>query len=222
MGLKIKLEILKIIYEYSKKKKIIDKYAIDKIIEIVADSKNLNDYIKNVSYTTDRGINVGNYNVANKELSIAISSQAIAPLLENLNQSISHFTDYEAFMAKNFYLCQFILHELEHVYQNKVLEQGTNDSIENTIIRTCFIIKHALDNPDLFNNLLNQSPDDLEKLNINMHDLMFYTTYNPYLYSQTYEFNPIERLAEIKSLTTIKTSLETIKDSVPNLYKILL
>ena len=47
----MELEILKLIYDYSVNRKLIDPKFIDKLIEIVVSKKSLNDYVRNVEFT---------------------------------------------------------------------------------------------------------------------------------------------------------------------------
>lgn len=212
MGFKnIEKEILKIIYAYSANERIIDDEAISRLIEVVVNERKLNSYLKLVTVTealekSDHMITCASYNLIYKTMEI--DYDGITRVLQNNEQYSDSLNNIEFLMLQNITIIQIILHELEHVYQNKLSEQYDINTIESKLINVCFQLENAIKNPDILDAMLN-------RLNTNLFFLM---DYYRKIYKDTYIYNPSERLAELNSYFLVKDSIKQLKNQFPRLY----
>jgi hypothetical protein len=110
-------------------------------------------------------------------------------------------------MAKNLCVAQSVLYELERAYQSKVFDNGSQDEIETALIRNSFYPgKRDLNMEEIYSSL--EKTTEYIRNSINERSR----------YYELYDFNPSERLASINSYSTIKNSLTSIKEEIPNLY----
>lgn len=210
----MELEILKLIYDYSTKGKLADIKFVDKLIEIVVSKKSLNNYVRNVQFTNrfeknDDEVISAAYNPLSMEILIDYESIQIA--IENKSYYDQLFHTLEQAMFRNITITQTILHELEHAYQIKQVDNKSDDSIEAKLVNASFVLEHAMKNPRFLNALLNGE--------IPTKNFISYIIQHKKLYEQYYHFNPTERLAQVKSFKTIINSIEPIKNYIPNLYE---
>ena len=118
-------ELLRMVYDYSKKGKILDSNAIESIVDIVVRNRDLNDYVKRINFKKANPLNKDNelmfmgYNFQNKQINVYCDSLNEFILLNN---SLL----YNGIYKLNFSLLQFILHELEHSNQHKVMDYNNN------------------------------------------------------------------------------------------------
>ncbi len=143
-------EILKLIYDYSKKNRMIDLAYINQLIEIVANSMELNPYIGNTVF-----LKTGEKRKVEKnKLSISLANEEeFADLTYNfINHDITVYIDkipkiYQAIdrinlnsdempYFKTILYTQRILHELCHANQEKTLQEK-KDSFEAKILEPC-------------------------------------------------------------------------------------
>ncbi len=210
----MELEILKLIYDYSINGRLVDKIFINKIIEIVVKKKDLNNYIRNVYYTNsleknDNGVVCAAYSTIRKEM--VIDFESIKIVIENKSYYDQLFHSFEQIMFRNLTITQFILHEIEHAFQNKQSDNKSDNSIETRLIKACLMIEQAIKNPNFLKGILTKE--------IPTHDFIVYILQSKKLYEKYYNLNPIERLAQINSFRTIVNSIEPIKQYIPNLYE---
>ena len=214
----MELEILKLIYDYSKKRKLVDTIFIDKLIDIVVQKKGLHDYVKNVAYSNevkgqDEGITCAGYQPFTK--SISIYFQAIKYVLEKESRYDILFSEIEKLIFRNITITQFILHEVEHADQMKKKDNKEDNTIETKIIKASFVfdsvLNNAISNPNL--------EADIQSGKISLQRLFSILSLRNKYYSELYRFNPIERLAQINSYSTIVNSLDKIKNYIPALYE---
>lgn len=210
----MELEILKLIYDYSIKGKLVDLIFVDKLIGIVVSKKSLNDYVRKFRYTNkldknDFDVLCASYNPLTNE--ILLDSESIQILLDRRSYYDSLFSSLEQIMFRNLTITQIVLHELEHAYQNKQADDKKNNSIETRLISASFVLQQALKNPKFLNLIFGGE--------IPEKDMIIYILQNRELYKQYYSLNPTERLAEINSLRTIVNSIESIKEYIPALYE---
>ncbi len=210
----MELEILKLIYDYSANGKLVDTKFIDKIIEIVVSKKSLNNYVRSVQFTNkldknDYGVACAAYDLLSMKILVDYESIQIA--MENRSYYDQLFHTLEQVMFRNLTITQYILHELEHAFQNKQADDKSDDSIEAKLVNASFVLEQAMKNPRFLSALL--------KGKIPTQDFIAYMVQNKELYKQYYHLNPVERLAQVNSFRTIINSIEPIKEYIPNLYE---
>lgn len=210
----MELEILKLIYDYSVNGKLVDVKFIDKIIEIVVSKKSLNNYVRSVQLTNkldknDYGVACAAYDLLN--MKILVDYESIQIVMENESYYDQLFHTLEQVMFRNLTITQYILHELEHAFQNKQADNKSDDSIEAKLVNASFALEQAMKNPRFLTALLNGE--------IPAKDFIAYMIQNKELYKQYYRLNPTERLAQVNSFRTITNSIEPIKEYIPNLYE---
>lgn len=145
--------ILKIIYDKSINSKIIDINDIDKILELLIDEKQLNNYILNMEVQPIRSNTLASYSSYSKK--ITIYSRTIELMLKNIESNILNINNFEKILYKNLLLIQVILHEIEHANQEKI--SYTENTLEAFIIRMAYTIDDSY-----FETLYEYSP--LERL----------------------------------------------------------
>lgn len=206
--------ILKLVYDYSVNGKLVDIKFVDKIIEIVVSAKSLNDYVHSVQFTNkldknDYEIACASYNFLN--MNILIDYESIQIVMKNMSYYDQLFHTLEQIMFRNLKITQYILHELEHAFQNKQIDNKFDDSIEAKLANASFVLEKAMKNQRFLTALDNGE--------ISEGDFIGYILKNRELYKEYYQFNPIERLAQVNSFKTIVNSIEPIKEYIPNLYE---
>ena len=210
----MELKLLKLVYEYSRSKRYVDKHFIEELISIVVDNKDLSTYVRNFEFTDKfqkdwNSITVAGYQpLLNK---IVIDFQSVVVMMDNLSKYDCLFDSVELYMYRNLVITQFVLHELEHASQFKLANDKHNKSIEARFSRAFYVLQLAYlyphDYVKFFEEILkNCSLDE-------------YMDRSQIIYGETYEFNPIERLAQVNSYKSILSALEPIKSSIPNLYE---
>lgn len=210
----MELEVLKLIFDYSVKGKLVDSKFIDKIIEMVVSKRHLNDYIRNVRFTnklekSSDELYIATYNPLSKQ--ILVDYESIQIDMERRSYYDQLFCSLEQIMFRNLTITQYILHEIEHAFQNKQLDNKSDTSIEVKLVKAGFILSQAIKNPRVLNALLNGK--------ISVQDFINYRQKNIELYKQYYNLDPIERLAQVNSFRIIVDSIEPIKGYIPNLYE---
>lgn len=173
-------KILKIIYDKSINNRIIDINDINKILELMINEKQLNNYILNIDVQPVRSNNLASYSNYSKK--ITIYSRTIKLMLKNIESNILNISDFEKVLYKNLALVQVILHEIEHANQEKI------SYIENTFEAFVIRMTHIVDNS---------------------------------YFESLYEYNPQERLAEIKSFIEVISLISSIKNKLDKLPSVL-
>ena len=149
---KINVEnILKIIYDKSFNNKIIDINDIDKILELLINEKQLNNYILNIDVQPIRSNNLASYSNYSKK--ITIYSHTIELMIKNIESNILNISNFEKTLYKNLSLVQVILHEIEHANQEKI------SYIENTLEAFIIRMAYTVDN-SYFESLYEYSPQE--------------------------------------------------------------
>lgn len=210
---KMELEILKLIFDYSKAGRFPDHYFLDKVVEIVVKKRDLNDYVKNTVFIdkldgAESDKTFASYNYLRKQISVYY--WPIQIMCQKNSRYDSLFNPIERMLYHNINITQCILHELEHATQYKTADDHENTSIEAKLIRTASLLKRTLKNPK-FNELLLSGKISPKSLEIYLKDYRN-------LYKKNYEINPMERMAQINSYRTIINFLEFIKKQIPMLF----
>lgn len=143
--------ILKIIYDKSINNKVIDINDIDKILELLINKKQLNDYILNIDVQPIRSNNLASYSSYTKK--ITIYSCMIELMLNNIENNILNISDFEKILYKNLSLLQVILHEIEHANQEKILYVENN--LQSFILRMAYTVDNFC-----FESLYEYSPQE--------------------------------------------------------------
>ena len=153
----MELELLRIIFDYTKQRKLIDRNFLDKFIEIVVDYKNLDDYVKVIIFSEeiqsrDNGIVLASYNHLLK--CIRVNYYAVVEYLEHFENKYCYFTDFENLFLKNLKIVQLMLHELEHANQFNKCDNGSN--YESMILRESLFIAKA----ELYKKAYKYAPEE--------------------------------------------------------------
>lgn len=202
-------KLLRLIFDYSKNGKLVDKAYLEKLIDLVVDSKGISKYVQNseiVSNATEEtmdGILLAEYR-PNRKL-IRIYSEAMERMLEEHDRYQVLFNGIEQIFYKNVFITQIILHELEHANQRKIIEK--DDTLESKILKTSITNIDI----DLVSTLLNEG--------FTLDQILYYIRREQTLREEHYLLLPDERLAEIRSHQEIARTLEPIKEYTPNLIE---
>lgn len=200
-------KLLRLIFDYSKNGKLVDKAYLEKLIDLVVNSKDISKYVQNseiVSSGTEEtmdGILLAEYR-PNRKL-IRIYSEAMERMLESHDKYQELFNGIEQIFYKNVLITQIILHELEHANQRKITEK--EDTLESSILKASLTV---IDEEMLF-KLLSQG--------FTAEQVSRYVRAEKRLRAENYLILPDERLAEIRSHQEIVGTLEPIKEYTPNL-----
>lgn len=127
--------ILEIIYNLSINNNLLNIYKIDKILEILIDKKNLNEYILNIDVQQIRSNNLASY--SNYYKKIIIYSNVIKKMINNIDKNLKIENSLTKNMYINLSILQVILHELEHVNQERIINYNT---LEAFILRISQIV----------------------------------------------------------------------------------
>jgi hypothetical protein len=199
----MKSKLLRLIFDYSKNGKLVDKAYLEKLIDLVVNSKDISKYVQNseiVSSGTEEtmdGILLAEYR-PNRKL-IRIYSEAMERMLQEL------FNGIEQIFYKNVLITQIILHELEHANQRRIIEK--EDTLESKVLKTSVTNIDI----DLVSTLLNEG--------FTIDQILYYIRREKTLREEHYLLLPDERIAEIRSHQEIVRTLEPIKEYTPNLIE---
>ena len=204
----MRTEILKLVYDYSIKGKLADYKFIYKLVMIVANKKGTNNYVKSIIFDNDKDTAYSTYNIFERQ--IIVHNRAISYFFNHKYSIDSELHDYEKIMWRNLKVAQIILHELEHAYQSKVFDEKNNITLEEKIISICLQSTKIFEEPTFLKQI------EIGEVSIQEALLKLLNMKN--MYEQNYKFNPLERLAQIKSLNILVSSLEIIQHHAPKLY----
>ena len=211
----LELRLLKLVYDYSIKRKLVDNHFIEQLLDLMISANNLGDYVKSFSVTNGLpkdetgAITVAAYRFVKKE--VLIDYESINFIMDNRGIYDCLFQELEQYMFRNLLITQFLLHELEHAIQNKKANDKSDNTIDAKLIRACFELEQVLKNPNFMDGVL--------KNHQSIKDLTNYISYNKELYRLYYDLNPTERLAEFNSYRLIVHFLKEIQQHIPNLYE---
>ena len=209
-------KILRLIYDYSINDKIGDHHFIDKIVEIFISENDLNDYLcGNVIYydqitsSDDEHKLIAGYDVLTRQ--IKINSLGFDNRIGDFKEQILKFAPNERCFFINALISHIVLHELQHVAQNKKYNSDLNDT--ETIL-----CKLGLRDNYLYGDVF-KTCDFLRSLG--MTDAEIYDLYNKRkaLMDTYYKYSPTERMAEIRTHEFLRTLFSKIKDKAPNVHQ---
>lgn len=204
--------ILRLIVDYSRKGRIIDKRYIDTVIDIVVNSLSLNGYVRNTYFKKEGkkekpskgkiSIQLANesdfadlaYNFINHDITVYIDK---IPKIYQQVDEINFDANELAYFKTTFYT-QRILHELDHAYQEKMVQE--EDSLESKILN--------LSIPKV--TITNESSVDKKR------EMLAKSIMRMVIYMQNYEYCPHERMAEINSQQRLISILSSSTIKLPN------
>ena len=202
-------DVFKLIYDYSVEGKLGNIDFIEKLIEIVVSNKKLEDFLlgdieyglKPLNKNNDT-ITVAVYNVPKRNMEIYPSELArFVDMYSRDSQLIFNYD--EQIFHRNLLIARVILHELEHVAQNKKYNSHDIDT-EAVLIRSVFKPKYEYrDLFEFYNKMIVKGYSESE---INEHLIDMYKKINTF-----YPYNPVERMADIKTFETLYKSFEEVK-----------
>jgi len=200
---KVSIPLAKLIFDYIKQKRDIDKSFIDKVIEIVVTNLNINDYVRgariiNNPWEKRKAIEVANYNYRTKiitiELQAAIEFYTFDLKRINLNDSERFAIIYNCIM-------QTILHELEHANQWRKVD-AKEPGLETRLIADSNTNIKLASKGDWFDKLLAEGYPECIIYSYLKKQSEINWTY--------WDYAPYERLAEYYSHTTMATIFKEI------------
>lgn len=183
-------EISKVIYDYQKKDKRVDKYFIAKLVEIMVSAKGLHQYITDIEF----------HKYSKRYLALYDDKT-----LKVYKKSIEE--DAEQFISKhNYYMyykvVEILRHEVEHANQEKMVEE--QDSIlEAQLLKICFAIFPK------YHEYIFQLP--LPIFFIWNIAVILHAKKDFKKYIENWEYAPQERMAEIRANALVLTLLEQEK-----------
>lgn len=176
----MELEVLKLLYNYSIKEKVIDANFISRIFNSVIDNYNIKDYL-NSFYIINNEDTVGAYNEKEKTIKINLHKLNKLCFIDGCTLGL-YGVQNTFFINIQILICLF--HELEHARQNSLLFKA------NTYSMLLYYGK-------IFSNQL------IANTFFNSFDKTIDDEYLKALYDKTYDYNPCERGAYIISNETI-------------------
>ena len=207
------LQLARLLYDYSSNNNMVNKAYIDKLMDIVVNGKNLNDYVSNYEISGENSSLDAGYIYSSRK--ITIYAKKIYGIILNEMRYATLLPDDEKYLFINSIITQIILHEIEHANQRRIIEKENN--LESDILKLCE-----------FKELT--KIDELESKGlINDLEAKYYKTIemSEYMntYHELYEYAPDERLAQIKSYQELIDSLRFFKDNskileLEELYKL--
>lgn len=217
MTRKMELEIIRLLAEYSLSDKPIDNDYIERLINIVKKSRSLEEYLtdfKILPINEENPKAVACYRPFFKR--IEIYSDNFDSHISDLSYAFSGcFNGHEERFLNNLIGTQLLLHELEHVYQEKKTTE--DDSMESELLRMTHLGKNIFLTG--LNNVISGVSSTDELLN-NMLNFAETVSKEREVYDSFYDYELGERLANIDSYSTLISGFSFIKEKVPNLIKL--
>lgn len=208
----MELELLKLIYDYSIKNKLVDNAFIADIIAIAIRYKHLYTHIKSFTiephYQSETQLpnnTIAAYNSFLKE--IIIYTEGIEHYIQESTKYQTNFNKVEQLFYINILITKALLHEIEHANQHKILE--TEQTMEAKILT----LSCGYFNETILQTLINQG--------LSEEFIKHYTDIKYQQYNDNYLIAPNERLAEIKAYQEILNILHFIRKNTPHLIELI-
>lgn len=187
-------EIQDLIIKYMVSRKPIDNEYYNEIIRIYLKHHNLEGYIHEQAILTDEIEDIIAAFIPQYK-AIVVSPKGVNAIRKTLAK-LDDFQGEQFNVIDILQITQYLLHELEHVQQEYIIEHGKNDSIEANLLK--------ISNPtwDTLQEQLQKNPivnDDFVELRI----LKQIERYNELHQTRLYSISLRERLAEVRSYKTI-------------------
>ena len=129
-------ELLNLLINYSKQGKIIDENVMRKIVAIMIDIKNLNNYVSKFELSSSIGRTAAVY--LSEEKTIKVYASLVDFILNRNKKFIPLFKTEEIILFYNLLIVQILLHELEHANQCKIIDE--DDNVEAFVLRASYTV----------------------------------------------------------------------------------
>lgn len=139
----INTQLAQLLYDYSSSKKIIDESFCNRAIDEIARDIKISDYIKKINYINNSN-QPSSYNL--KDCILTLNLQL---LYDNLNSerfiykkmfTNDKFNEIRIDIS-NIFIFELILHELEHVYQNKIIVNKRFTTLYDMLVQSSLFYK---------------------------------------------------------------------------------
>lgn len=203
----MKSKLLKLLYDYSVNGKLVDNAFIEKLIDLVVNSKDIEEYVRGLIITDKDNVLTDPHSLLaayypDKKL-IMIYMEAIDEMLKSYSSYEAMFSESEQVFYKNLLVTQVILHELEHANQKRIID--VESSLEGDILRASIVqVDQGL-------------VDKLMRAGLTGRQIEVIIETQKTMKNDGYLGLPDERLAEIKSHQELADALSGIESVVPNL-----
>ena len=195
-------KLAKLVYDYIKEGRNLDMDFISKVTEIAVDSRDLGDYVlQEMFINAPESNSVAVYLPDTKKIIFNIAGVNRAEELADFYSDL--FEQEENVVSFNLTIAQWILHEVEHAWQEKVFRTAGDQSFEHELIVACLDAKR-------WHKKNAKRGLTEEEIKQRRAELM----------REYYMFDPLERLAEIKSHEVIIKVVELLKEHYPTLYDV--
>ena len=187
-------KIAEVLYEYEMKLKFADEDFIIRVIEIISNERNLNNYINDVIVSNDYSNKDSYYDDKKYKLFINKNNEIDRIKVQDLCLSaLTGVSDNEV-LNYNVSVLKVILHEMDHVLLEKEINSGETNKF------------HDMSKLCLEDKVLTINPITLIK---NVFNYM----YKYSIYESNHDLVPFERRANIESLREIKRIMKELKES---------
>lgn len=189
-------EVYQIFLEFSKNNKIFDKESILKIINIIKERYELNNYLLEINIQDknpyhELGLSSANYDMYNYDLNIYMLD--LQEYIKNKFYSYGLiFTEEEYPYFKNIIILYVLFHELEHVIQVKLMKESNNT--------TSNILRMTEDIGIYEDSFI----ENLYKSGLKEKEIKEFYNKRQILYAQNYRDCPMERFADINACIKLK------------------
>ena len=120
--------LLELIIKNSRQNKLLNINDIEIIVKNLLEIYDVDEYLKNIRYTNSKTLYVGAYDSIKKEL--IFNYKKILSVILNIKKE-SFFKVYDNYILYfNIVILQIIMHEFEHIYQQKVIYNIDNEYSE--------------------------------------------------------------------------------------------
>ena len=195
--------IARLIYEYAKDVRPVDFAFYRELIDLLNAEYQLHQYIHKLFLMdeTDTTVPIV-YNSLDRAITLDYYNLDVDNPMVKFYKPM--FKQEEAYAFNNATMVQYMLHTIEHIKQIKLRETATNNSLETELTKIC-------GNYIIYKNIEETPWDYTFKSGIDLRGLEADHDY--------YIYDPMERLAEIKSYELMVKITSHLKTRYPNLYE---
>ena len=173
--------LLELIIKNSRQNKLLNINDIEIIVEKLLEIYDVDEYLKNVRYTNSKTLYVGAYDSIKKEL--VFNYKKILNVILNIKKE-SCFKVYDNYILYfNIVILQIIMHEFEHIYQEKVICNIDNEYskfikkflyVQDTISKKYYEICPEERTAEILSyEKINNSIDYMSDFNIEIKDIKY-------------------------------------------------
>ena len=199
-------KLLKLLYDYSSRGKLADRYFVCEIINIFANEFQLQNYLVSERF---QDCDLPNRSIAGYcygEKKIYIYTDVIREESQRYNKKYGpYMSKINLVYLKNLAVMQTVLHELEHALQAKKVKE--EDSEEARILRITGI---GASKDYIAENLLN--------LGMSMNTINIFLNQKTDKYRMLHDYTPNERLAELNSYARLLEMTSSIRECMKPAY----